>query len=84
MGIHGAKENETYHDGRIKSSRSVDTRRWMQKAAGNSVNGKKSKDTICTEKERLKECGKGRREEREKREERKKKGNKREGRQALM
>src|SRR4051812_14525675 len=67
------KETETYHDGRIKCSRSVDTRRWMQEAAGNSVNGKKSKDTICTEKERLKECGKERKEEREKREERKKK-----------
>lgn len=42
----------------------------MQKAAGSSVNCKKSKDTICTERKRLKECGKERREEREEREER--------------
>jgi hypothetical protein len=72
MGIDGEKGTETYHDGRTKSFRSVDTRRWMQKDAGNSVNGKKSKDKICTEKKRLKECEKEKREEREKREGKKK------------
>ena len=37
----------------------------MQKAAGSSVNCKKSKDTICTKRKRLRECGRERREERE-------------------